>query len=130
MRLFVLETEHPLTELADYNANGRLDKSRIDLRGLQANEAIQFCDEALKELQQIGGSELVVTLGRGKNTDGPGKGKVKPTLRQYANAYVDRFLSMYAPLTSSSQAIQVRESDDGSMLILSLPTIHSPVYYD
>ncbi|CAG7848593.1 SubName: Full=Uncharacterized protein {ECO:0000313/EMBL:CCA70658.1} [Serendipita indica DSM 11827] len=97
-----------------YNPNGRPDKSRIDLRGLQASEAIQFCDEALKELQEVGGSELVVTLGRGKNTDGPGKGKVKPTLRQYAKA----------------QAIQVRESDDGTTLILSLPTIRSPIYYD
>jgi hypothetical protein len=53
---------------------------------LQASEAIKYCDEALKELQEIGGHSLTVTLGRGKNTDGPGKGKVKPTLKQYAKA--------------------------------------------
>ena len=57
---------------------------------------------------------LSIMIGRGKNTDGSGKGKVKPTIKQFAK----------------QQGIFVRESDDGAMLVLSLPTLRSPVSYD
>lgn len=70
----------------DYNPADRKDHTRIDLRGLQATEAIKFCDASLQELQQLGGTVLTVFVGRGKNADGSGKGKIKPTLRQYAKA--------------------------------------------
>jgi shikimate 5-dehydrogenase len=54
---------------------------------LHAQEALKFCDEALKELQESGSSNVLsVMIGRGKNTDGVGKGKIKPTLRQFAKA--------------------------------------------
>lgn len=68
----------------DYNPPERTDKTRVDLRGLQASEAVKFVDEALTDLQEIGGNVLTVSLGRSKNSDGSGKGKVKPTIRQYA----------------------------------------------
>jgi hypothetical protein len=68
----------------DYNPPERTDKTRIDLRGLQASEAVKFVDEALTDLQEIGGNVLTVSLGRSKNSDSSGKGKVKPTIRQYA----------------------------------------------
>ncbi len=73
-----------LNHFVDYNPPERTDKTRIDLRGLQASEAVKFVDEALTDLQEIGGNVLTVSLGRSKNTDGSGKGKVKPTIRQYA----------------------------------------------
>jgi hypothetical protein len=73
-----------LNYFVDYNPPERTDKTRIDLRGLQASEAVKFVDEALTDLQEIGGNVLTVSLGRSKNTDGSGKGKVKPTIRQYA----------------------------------------------
>ncbi|PVF99958.1 hypothetical protein CPB86DRAFT_783077 [Serendipita vermifera] len=98
-----------------YNPPNKRDKGRVDLRGLQASEAIKYCDEALRELQQAGGNMLTVALGRGKNTDGPGKGKVKPTLKQYAKA----------------QGITVLDTDDDTVLVLNLPSmLRSPISYD
>lgn len=95
-----------------YNPPSKREKYRIDLRGLSASEAVQYCDEALKDIQEADtGNVLTVTLGRGKNADGSGKGKVKPTLKQFAK----------------QQGIFVRESEDGSTLVLSLPTLRSPI---
>ncbi|KAG8759441.1 hypothetical protein FRC14_005921 [Serendipita sp. 396] len=96
-----------------YNPPGRRERAKVDLRGLQASEAIKYCDEALRELQDAGGNMLMITVGKGKNVDGNGKGKVKPTLRQYAKA----------------QGIRVEEIEDGSVLVLTLPTLQSPVAY-
>lgn len=74
-------------DLLDYNPSSRREKHRIDLRGLHAQEALKYCDDALRELQESGsGNVLSVMIGRGKNTDGVGKGKVKPTLKQFAKA--------------------------------------------
>lgn len=126
-----LATRTYRSSIIDYNPQERQDKTRIDVRGLQASEAIKFIDEALTDLQEAGGNVMTISLGRSKNTDGSGKGKIKPTIRQYAKTCVLLF-SVY-PIYSyffGSQGINVRETEDGGHLILSLPTLRSPMSYD
>ena len=67
---------------SDYNPDDRREMHKIDVHGLTVREALKAADEALADMQKIGGTHLTVVTGKGKHSES-GKPSIRPAMKEF-----------------------------------------------
>jgi len=89
-----------------YNPSDRKDKNKVDVHGLTVREAIKAAEEALRDVQAAGGTQLTVVTGKGKHSES-GKSSIRPAMREFFE----------------NQGLSVSRGENDGMLLIKLPKL-------